>query len=165
MIKKDKYWIRQHLKLLEYQIIVFEREKRNTIKKRDRLVETRDYRAKAYGLRFKSKEELNEAYIAGLVDDLEYRWQRNALWQVYDDRGAEMRLEWIESELKKYKDRQRGLYAYIEELKEEQKKKGKQRERRHHKRGYYRKTRERMAREREEEERNRKKNIEGHGRG
>lgn len=118
-IREENRWINKRKRLIEYQIRFFEREIRAEEKRLAYLESTQDARRKAYGLEYDSLEEINQAYAAGIITSAERYRQRSHLWQVFSDRDALMRLEWLRSERDKYKEHHDALLAIIEKKSEE----------------------------------------------
>lgn len=90
--------IKREIQLLKYQIQFFNKGIRDREKRMKYLEETRDKRIKSYGLKYHTREELDEAYIVGSMTDDEYRKQRVAIWNVYSDRGHIAELKWMTEE-------------------------------------------------------------------
>ena len=72
-------------------------------------------REKAYNPRFRTREELDEAYVAGLLTDREYMRERYAIWLAYSDRGHINNMKWLESEIDHYKRALEALENHIDE--------------------------------------------------
>lgn len=107
--------IKRELQLTEYQIRLFEKALRNRKKVLSELREGEEMRKEVFRCKYRTVEELNQAYIVGAIkDDREYMRQRSAIWQVYSDRNHLKEIEWLETELLKYYRKKENIEALIE---------------------------------------------------
>ena len=151
--------IKKRFKLLEYKIRFFKRERKRVQKMLDNLIANREMQAEVRGLLYHSRQELDEAYMAGLLEDREYMRQRSSLWHVYSDRGHTAELEWLDSEIEKYETELNALHEWTElKKKESTRKRGMKRQRLRHK-TYMQRTRRRRKRKQALEERWRRYGI------
>ena len=153
MFRKEDYWIRPRKKLLEYQIGFFNREIKRVERGYKTWLTNMPKRMERFKPRYQSREEIDEAYLAGLLTKQEYSEQRNAYRMVYSDYGSKMKLAWLRSQLDQYSRQYDALIDYMDDLRQKSEAKAiknrRIKRRRHNKRGYYAKTRERMAIEKE----------------
>lgn len=105
--------VKHELALAKYQVATFTNELKRIRKKFDELVEGQPKRKKAYGLKYDSREAIDEAYMVGALDEKGYMRQRAALWQTYSDRGYLARIEWLESELEKYQRKLENIETWM----------------------------------------------------
>ena len=80
----------------------------------DKLNANQEYRAEVYGAKYKSRQELDEAYMLGGMTDKEYMKQRSAIWNAYSDRGYIMRIEWLDQMIDFYQQRLDKIDEWIE---------------------------------------------------
>lgn len=106
--------IKNERKLTVYQVQMFKRE-RGRLKRRLRdLDNNQEHRAEIYGAQFKTRKELDEAYILGGMTDKEYMKQRSAIWNAYSDRGYNDRIKWCDQMIEHYQAKLDKIDAWIE---------------------------------------------------
>ena len=112
--------IKRELQLTDYQIRVFEKALRDRKKVLADLRAGEEMRKEAFKCKYRTVEELNQAYIVGAIkDDREYMRQRSAIWQVYSDRNHLKEIEWLETELLRYYRKKENIEALIEKKRKE----------------------------------------------
>lgn len=94
--------IKEARRMLKFKCRVFRTALYTEKKNYEKLLSGIERREKAYKPRFKTREELDAAYVVGAVSDEDYMQQRSAIWQCYSDRGHIANIEWLEKELAKY---------------------------------------------------------------
>lgn len=115
--------IKQRLRLIDFQISVFN----NAIKKQERQYESYrseervEKRKKAFGLKYESRQQLDQDYMIGAISDAEYSKQRYALWLVYSDRGYEMKLKWLYEQRDYYLKQKKTIEKWMEKQRKESK--------------------------------------------
>lgn len=107
MVKKEK-------KLTEYQLWFFERELKHQKKLYEGLKERTQQREKSYKPRFKTREELDEAYMLGGMTVKEYMIERRNIWNCYSDRGYLDRIAWLEEQAAKYREKLEDIEGWTE---------------------------------------------------
>lgn len=137
---------KERKRLLRFKIMTF--NYRIAIEKKNwkKLLDGQQGRYEYWKPKYKTREELDEAYVAGIVTDEDYPRERYAIWQVYSDRGHKANLEWLESEQQKYQAELDGFEAFLQKTTKENKKKYDQRHRKKYL--YRRREKRRKARER-----------------
>lgn len=111
--------IKNEIKLTEYQINLFRREKRYMEKAYAKLMEGCEDRAKAYKVKYRTREELDAAYMVSEMTVQEYMRQRSHIWQAYSDRGYIKRIEWLDKMLKTYEQKRQNLEDFCKQQKAE----------------------------------------------
>lgn len=96
---------KEALRMLKFKITVFKRAVYNEQRAYKKLLSTQDKRIKAYNPRFKTREELDAAYLVGAVSDEDYSRERYNIWLVYSDRGHINNLKWLEEQLAYYEQK------------------------------------------------------------
>lgn len=94
--------IKTEKKLIEYQVKLFRNELNKMQKRYDELKAGEERRAESYGAKYKTRKELDDAYMLGNMTDREYMQYRSAMWQAYSDRGYEARIKWLTAMLDHY---------------------------------------------------------------
>lgn len=144
---------KEALRMLKFKIAVFTRQLKQEQRTYEKLLSTQEKRFNTYKPKFKTREELDAAYLVGAISDEDYSYQRYAIWLVYSDRGHINNLKWLESEKERYEQK---LEAFENHLKEQSRTKRQAWIRRQQKRSkhatYMRKSR-RATRKKELEER------------
>ena len=133
---------KEAIRLTKFKIKVFKSQLRLEKITYDSLKKNEPKRFAHWKPKYKTVSDLDEAYVAGLVDDKDYMYQRYAIWQVYSDRGHINNIAWMESEIKKYEKQLADIENYLKERnREAQKRARKKLERKKHKLAYKRKVR------------------------
>lgn len=151
--KDDHMAIKEKRRMLKFKLHVFSsalyEEKRNYKK----LMTNTERRKQTYKPQYQTREELDQAYVLGAINDKEYMKNRSAIWLVYSDRGHIKNIEWLESEVAKYEGALAELEEWMNEKHEEsvRRKRKKQQRKLHHRR--YNKHRLRKIRAAEKKER------------
>lgn len=94
--------IKEKRRMLKFKCRVFSSALYQEKRMYKNLLDNTEKRKKIYNPTYSSREELDQAYVIGAIDDKEYMSQRSKIWQVYSDRGHIKNIEWLESELNKY---------------------------------------------------------------
>lgn len=133
--KKEDLWIKPRKQLLEYQINFFKKEAKRVEQNWQKSMQPEriEHRRKSHGLKYDSKEEIQQAYLAGLLDTHEWRKQLAAYWHTYSDRGAEMKIAWLREQQAEYEKQYEALLQLIEEKKIAQRKRKKKRKKKYKK--------------------------------
>ena len=97
--------VKREKKLTEYQLRFYEKELKRQKKMYEGLVEGIPKREKSYKPRFKTREELDQAYIVSDMTVKEYMTERRNLWNCYSDRGYIDRIAWLTEQRDRYKDK------------------------------------------------------------
>ena len=100
--EKEHLAIKEARRMLRFKRTVFRTAYTREKLRYQQLIDGTERREKSYKPMFKTREELDAAYVVGAVSDQDYMKQRSAIWQCYSDRGHIKNLEWIQSELDKY---------------------------------------------------------------
>ena len=109
--------VKREKKLTEYQLWFFERELKRQKKMYDGLKEGIPRREKSYKPRFKTREELDEAYMLGGMTVKEYMIERRNIWNCYSDRGYLDRIAWLEEQAAKYREKLEDIEGWTLETK------------------------------------------------
>lgn len=111
---------KEQKRMLKFKIHTFHREIILEQQAYDKLLRGQERRKETYKPTYKTREELDAAYVAGLItDDKEYMRERYAIWQVYSDRGHINNLKWLHEQEDKYKKALEDLEAFAEEKNKE----------------------------------------------
>lgn len=97
--------IKREKKLIEYQVRVFKNELRDVTKRYENLKAGAEKRAEIYDAKYKTRKELDDAYMLGNMTDREYMRYRSAMWQAYSDRGYEDRIQWLNAMIDHYQSK------------------------------------------------------------
>ena len=147
-LKDEKQYMRikRERQLVDYQVKLFSNERRKMQKRYDALQEKTEQRKNSYGLRYNSRKELDEAYIAGVIESKEYMDQRSKLWLVYSDRGYEARLAWLDKMIAHYEGNLKNIDDWIAKKADEREQRQKSKIRKRKKAASYMRRRRRKAR-------------------
>ena len=111
--------IKRERKLVDYQVRMFTKELKRIRKKLDALRAGEEDRAEKYGAKYRTRKELDDAYMLGNMTDREYMHYRSAMWQAYSDRGYLDRIEWLEKMLNHYQNKLEKIDQWMEEARKE----------------------------------------------
>lgn len=110
-------------RILRFKIRVFERELKQEQKKYDKLLAGTENRKEVWHPIYDNREDLDSAYVAGIVKDEDYPRERYAIWQVYSDRGHINNIKWLTGELEKYKSQLEGFEDFLNGIRKEKRRK------------------------------------------
>lgn len=117
--EKEHLAIKEAIRMLKFKRRVFKTALYTEKKNYEKLLSGIERREKAYKPRYKTREELDAAYVVGAVSDEDYMQQRSAIWQCYSDRGHIANIEWLEKELDRYESALADLDQWKEDTKKE----------------------------------------------
>lgn len=117
--EKEHLAIKEARRMLKFKLHVFKSSLYTEKKNYEKLLSGIERREKAYKPRYKTREDLDAAYVVGAVSDQDYMQQRSAIWQCYSDRGHIANIEWLESEVDKYQNALDDLDSWMAEKKTE----------------------------------------------
>lgn len=113
--------VKAELALTRYQVQMYEREIKRRQHLLDLIIENRPKNIKARGLKYHSREELDQAYLVSDMTTKEYMQQRSALWNVYSDRGHTAEIAWLKEEKAKYQRKLDRIEKWMEDTKKQSK--------------------------------------------
>lgn len=119
--------IKEKRRMLQFKVRVFQRALKQEKFTYEKLKKGEQKRFDAYKPKYRTREELDAAYVVGALTDREYMWERSAIWRVWSDRGHIANIAWLEEELAKYEEALNTLDTWIKEKHDETVKRKQQR--------------------------------------
>lgn len=144
---------KEALRMLKFKVTVFKRQLFQEQRTYKKLLSTQEKRFNTYQPKFKTRKELDAAYLVGAVSDQEYSKQRYAIWLVYSDRGHINNLKWLESELEYYEKKLADFENHLQEQAKTKRQAWLRRQQKRNKHATYMRRTRRAARKKELEER------------
>lgn len=150
---------KETLRMLKFKKKVYSVALYNEQRAYKKMLSTQGKRFETWHPRYKTREELDAAYLVGAVDDQEYRYERYAIWQVYSDRGHINNLKWLEEMVEKATNALEGFENHLQDESRQRAMARQKRKRLLHKNVVYNRRSRRKKRKRELEERWRRNGL------
>lgn len=112
---------KETLRMLKFKIRVYKTALYNEQRAYKKMLSTQDKRFEQWQPKYKTRKELDDAYLVGAVDDTDYRKERYAIWQVYSDRGHINNLKWLEKMVEVSEKNLADFEAYLQSESERRK--------------------------------------------